>query len=63
MSYEGSYTTVLIGESRQDSLDGYEILGEEFMDCCYWDDELKRQWYERLSPRGELTFRTFITGI
>ena len=63
MSYENLFTIVRTGEPHLDSANGYEILGEEFMDCCYWDEELKREMYERLTARVEFPFHTVIAGI
>ena len=52
MSYEHLYTVVKVKEPHLDSANGYEILGEEFMDCCYWDEELKSEMNRAVILKG-----------
>ncbi len=30
-----------------------DTLGEEFMDCCYWDEALKGKMCKTVTPRAE----------
>jgi hypothetical protein len=36
----------------------YEMLGEEFMDCCYWDETLKQKMREIVTPRNGASLTT-----
>jgi hypothetical protein len=41
---------ITIEESPLSSGNGGEIVGEEFMDCCYWDEALKRKLRKTVPP-------------
>ena len=56
MSYENLSGAIGLGEFHLDATDGCEIVGEEFMDCCYWDEALKKKMRQTVTPRAEDSF-------
>ena len=53
MSDKHRDTTNGLEEPRAHFVDGHETLGEEFMDCCYWDEALKGKMRRTVTPRAE----------
>jgi hypothetical protein len=53
MSHENPNRTAMSEEPHAHSMDGDATLGEEFMDCCYWDKALKEKMRRTVTPRAE----------
>jgi len=56
MFHENLNRTVRTEEPHAHSMDGDGTLGEEFMDCCYWDEALKGKMRKPVTPRADDCF-------